>query len=83
MLRCRVFGHRFRFEDEGETMRWHCQRDCGAGGAKRYASARDAHRYARAFDKEDRDDLGKRAPLVGLLPLRLVRALRRKSRRRN
>jgi hypothetical protein len=62
-------------------MRWHCQRGCGAEGAKCYVSVRDARRYARAFDKEDRDDLGRRAPLVGLLPLRLVRALRKRSRR--
>ena len=28
------------------------------------------------FDREDREDLGRRAPLVGLFPLRLMRALR-------
>ncbi|MBO3744737.1 hypothetical protein J5X84_01565 [Streptosporangiaceae bacterium NEAU-GS5] len=52
-------------------MRWRCA--CGAGGAKRYADAADAARYATAFDREDRADLGRRAPLVGLLPLRLLR----------
>ncbi|GGP18020.1 hypothetical protein LDL08_07695 [Nonomuraea glycinis] len=78
MLRCRVLGHRFRFTSERETMSWQCQRGCEAGGAKRYASAEDARRYAEAFDKEDRDDLGRRAPLVGLLPLRLIRALRQR-----
>ncbi|GAA4519169.1 hypothetical protein [Nonomuraea ferruginea] len=46
--------------------------------AKWYASAEDGRRYAEAFDKEDRDDLGRRTPLVGLLPLRLIRALRRR-----
>jgi hypothetical protein len=35
------------------------------------------HRYARAFDREDGRDLGRRAP-VGLLPMRLIRALRRR-----
>jgi len=50
---------------------------CGsAGGTKQYPSAEDASRYAAAFDREDRDDLGRRAPLVGLFPLRLWRAWR-------
>jgi hypothetical protein len=61
-------------------MHWSCQRDCGAGGSKRYATAAEAERYARAFDREDREDLGRRAPLVGLLPLRLARAARRRGR---
>lgn len=56
-------------------MRWHCGRGCGAGGAKLYRNADEAERYARAFDREDREDLGRRAPLIGLLPLRLGRAL--------
>ncbi|HET7567377.1 MAG TPA: DUF1660 family phage protein [Gaiellaceae bacterium] len=78
MLTCRLLGHRFRFAAEGATMRWTCER-CGApGGEKTYASPEEAERFARAFDREDRDDLGRRAPLVGLLPLRLVRLLRRR-----
>jgi hypothetical protein len=81
MLRCRLLGHRFRFSAEGETMRWECARGCGAGGSKRYATAEDAERYARAFDREDRDDLGRRAPLIGLLPLRIARALRQRRRK--
>ena len=40
-----------------------------------------ALRYARAFDREDRDDLGRRAPLFGLFPLRLLRAARRRDSR--
>jgi hypothetical protein len=76
MLRCRVLGHRFRFSGDGRTMRWECQRGCGAGGAKEYATAADARRYAAAFDHEDRQDLGRRAPLFAGLPLRIVRALR-------
>jgi hypothetical protein len=80
MLRCRVLGHRFRFSSEGDTMRWRCGRGCGAVGAKRYADPGDAARYARAFNREDRADLGRRAPFFGLLPLRLARAARRRDR---
>jgi hypothetical protein len=79
MLRCRALGHRYRFSGDGPTMRWVCERGCGAGGSKRYASAADAARYARAFDREDRRELGRRTP-VGLLPLRILRWMRRRSR---
>jgi hypothetical protein len=79
MLRCRLLGHRFRFTTDGETMRWQCERGCGAGGSKRYDSAGEASLYARAFDREDRDDLGRRAPLFGLFPLRLLRAWRQRK----
>ena len=58
-------------------MRWRCERGCGAGGEKLYASPADAARYARAFDREDRQELGRRAPLIGLLPLRIVWLARR------
>jgi hypothetical protein len=75
-LACRVFGHRPRFWAEGETLRWECDRDCEEGGSKRYATAGEAERYARAFDREDRDELGRRS-LLSLLPLRLVRRGRR------
>ncbi len=81
MLRCSVFSHRYRFSSERDTTRWHCRRGCGAGGDKRYASADAARRYAIAFDREDREDLGRRAPLVGLFPLRLLRAALRRRRR--
>lgn len=77
MWGCRVLGHRPRFRADGPVLLWSCARGCGAGGTKRYPSASDAERYARAFDREDRHDLGRRAPLLGLLPLRLWRALRR------
>src|SRR5690606_22896257 len=69
VLRCRLLGHRYRFLNEGDTMVWHCARECGAKGSKRYPTPQDAERYARAFDREDLADLGRRAPL-GLLPLR-------------
>jgi hypothetical protein len=61
-------------------MYWECRRGCGDGGSKRYASAEDASRYARAFDREDRSDLGRRAPLFGLFPLRLLKAFRERRR---
>jgi len=57
-------------------MRWSCARGCGAGGEKRYESAELAARYARALDREDRDDVGRR-PLLSLLPLGLARRTRR------
>jgi hypothetical protein len=59
-------------------MVWACERGCGAGGSKEYASEGDAARYARAFDQEDRRDLGRRAPFIGLFPLRLYRSLKRR-----
>lgn len=75
-VQCLVFGHDYRFRAEGATMRWTCSRGCDVGGAKTYASGEDAARYAQAFDRHDSKDLGRRAPLVGLLPLRLWRKLR-------
>lgn len=77
MFTCRVLGHRLRFRAEGPVLRWDCERGCGAGGSKTYDSADAAGRYAAAFDRQDNQDLGKRAPLIGLLPLRLWRSLRR------
>ncbi|GFG48721.1 hypothetical protein CQY20_28155 [Mycolicibacterium agri] len=72
-LACQVFGHRPAFHADGPTLRWACDR-CGQdAGAKQYASAADAQRYAAAFNRRDTDSLGKRAPLIGLLPLRLWR----------
>ncbi len=79
MLRCRTLGHRYRFTASGTEMRWACGR-CGyEGGVKRYATADEARRYATALDREDRQDLGRRAPLFGLLPLRLARLVRRRA----
>jgi hypothetical protein len=77
-VRCRAGGHRYRFQAQGATLRWWCQRGCGAGGEKSYASAAEARRYAAAFDAEDRDTLGRRAP-IGLTPLRLLSLLRRRG----
>jgi hypothetical protein len=77
-LGCRVFGHRVRFWAEGSTMRWRCERECGFGGEREYADATEAGRYADAFDREDSDALGHRAPL-SLLPLRLASRRKRRS----
>jgi hypothetical protein len=74
---CRILGHRYRFTAEGVVMRWSCERGCGAGGAKAYPTAAEAKRYARAFDREDREDVGRRTPLLAGLPLRLWWWLRR------
>lgn len=72
MIACRLLGHRFRFWAEGELMRWECERGCGVEGTKRYPHEADARRYARAFDRTDGDDAGRR-PIVSLLPLWLSR----------
>ncbi len=77
-VRCLVTGHDYAFGSEGATMTWRCRRGCAAGGSKEYRDAAEAARFAAAFDRRDRDDLGRRAPLIGLLPLRLWRALRRR-----
>ncbi len=73
MVTCRMFGHRYRFRSEGRTLVWECERGCGAGGTKDYPSAERAARYSAAFDRDDSESLGRRAPLIGLLPLRLWR----------
>ena len=61
-------------------MRWTCERGCGAGGEKEYASAAEAAQYAAAFDAEDRDELGRRAPFLGMFPLRMWWTLRNRRR---
>jgi len=61
-------------------MRWSCERGCGAGGEKRYASAEQAARYAAAFDRRDSRTLGRRAPWFGLFPLRIWFWLRKRRR---
>ena len=73
MMACTLAGHRFRFRSRGRTMIWECERGCGAGGTKEYTCAQDAARYASAFDRDGSDALGRRAPLIGLLPLRIWR----------
>lgn len=70
-MRCLVVGHRYRFSADGPTMTWRCERCATAGGSKRYATPAEAQHYATAFDREDREDLGRRAPFLGMFPLRL------------
>jgi hypothetical protein len=61
-------------------MRWTCARGCGAGGEKEYETADEATRYAAAFDREDRDEVGRRAPFLGMFPLRMWWTLRKRIR---
>jgi hypothetical protein len=72
MFACRALGHRYRFTSDGETMRWHCQRGCGAGGSKQYGSAEDAARYATALDRDDSEALMRRPAMLSLLPLKVL-----------
>ncbi len=76
---CRIFGHRPAFHADGRTMRWECDRCGQGGGSKQYATPEEARRYAVAFSRLDTADLGKRAPLIGLLPLRVWRKLNRRA----
>ncbi|MFL5899188.1 MAG: hypothetical protein ACJ76D_12160 [Solirubrobacterales bacterium] len=43
-------------------MRWVCERGCRAGEEEVYPRAAEAGRFARAFDYDERDSTGKRAP---------------------
>lgn len=74
-----MFGHRYRFTSDGPTMTWTCA--CGASGSKTYPNARDAARFAAVFDREDSADLGRRAPLLGMFPLRVAYAITHRRRR--
>ena len=56
-------------------LRWVCARGCGDAGEKHYDTPARATRYARAFDREDREDFGRR-PLLSMLPLKLVERMR-------
>ena len=79
--RCRVFDHRIRFRATGDTMSWSCEWCGGASGSKTYRSAQDAERFARGFDRRDGDETGRRAPYLGMFPLRLWRFLRDRQER--
>lgn len=76
-LSCRLLGHRPAFRSAGRTLVWECERGCGYTGAKEYATPEAAQRFASAFDRRDSADLGRRAPLLGLFPLRLWHRMRR------
>jgi hypothetical protein len=79
VVSCQVLGHRFRFSSEGATMTWTCER-CGESRSKTYRTSDEAAMYARSFDRDPSANLGRRAPLIGLLPLRLWRSLRDRGR---
>jgi hypothetical protein len=79
MLRCRLLGHRYRFVADGDELRWHCERCLAPGGSRSYPSAALAERYARGLSRDDRADLGRRAPPFGLAPLRLLRRRKQRS----
>lgn len=76
--KCAVAGHRIRFDAHDNTMTWACEWCGGHTGSKVYESAAAARRYAQAFDRRD-EDIGKRAPLLGMFPLRLWRFLRNRK----
>jgi hypothetical protein len=78
---CRILGHRYRFTSAGPVMTWSCGRCGHVGGSKEYGSPAEAARFAAAFDREDREDMGRRAPLVAGLGLRLIRLVRSRRRR--
>ncbi|GAA4813436.1 DUF1660 family phage protein [Tomitella cavernea] len=80
MIACHVFGHRYRFSVQGRVMAWDCGRCGRPGGSKMYDTEEHALAYATAFDREDSADLGRRAPLLGMFPLRIAHAVRRRSR---
>jgi len=63
-------------------MTWACERCGEGGGSKTYPTADEAALYARAFDREDREDLGRRAPLIAGIGPRLVRIARQRRARR-
>lgn len=69
---CRALGHVFRFTADGAVMSWSCERGCGTGGERPYATAEEAARYASAFDVDHRSELGRDAPPLGMFPLRVA-----------
>ena len=77
MLACRVMGHRWRFSSRGSRDALGLRARLRRGRDKRYGTAEEAARYARAFDREDTQDLGKR-PTLSTLPLWLARRAARK-----
>lgn len=72
-IRCELTGHDISFRAEGTMMTWQCRRGCGQHGSKTYPTPAESTRFAAAFNKRDSEGLGRRAPLIGLFPLRLWR----------
>ncbi|HET8601341.1 MAG TPA: hypothetical protein VFL99_13515 [Segeticoccus sp.] len=79
MWKCTLLGHRVRFHTDGATMSWACERCGGQSGSKTYESPAVATHYARAFDHRDSEDIGRRAPFIGMFPLRLWRVFRNRK----
>lgn len=72
--KCRLVGHQWTFWAEDQQMHWQCERGCpGTARSKTYPSAQDASRYAQVLNKRDVANIGERAPLLGMFPLRLWR----------
>lgn len=80
MWKCRLLGHEVRFRAQGPTMSWACARCGGQSGSKTYGSAEEAQKFVAAFDHRDSDDIGQRAPFLGMFPLRLWRLFRKPKR---
>lgn len=70
MNACRLFGHRWTFWRDGATVRWRCDRGCGAGGARAYATPREAVRHLRHYTREPRPPVGLLSALAGTAPQR-------------
>lgn len=60
-------------------MRWGCERCGQVMGAKEYPTEEEARRTAAAFDRGGTDDRGQHRSLVGMLPVRIWRALVNRS----
>jgi hypothetical protein len=51
-------------------------------GEARHTTPAAARHYASAFDREDRDQLGRRAPLLGMFPLRIWHKIHERKQQR-
>jgi hypothetical protein len=60
-------------------MTWRCDR-CTTVGSKEYADPADAARIAAGLNAPSAGDLGRRAPLIGLFPLRIWHRWRSRAR---
>ena len=70
MVACRLLGHRWTFSCDGATVRWRCDRGCGAAGAREYPDRREAARHFRHYAREPRPPVGFLAALGGTVSRR-------------
>ena len=77
-LSCRLLDHRHRFRSEGAATTWACERGCGPAAPRSTPRPAPAAHYAAAFDRPASGDLGRKAPLLGMFPLRVWRWLRQR-----